>query len=237
MKISIKALSPISHGAFTEGADTGNIQEFRKMPVINNGAVVTVPTISGNALRGVLRRMIAREFIDKLGLKEQIQGKAFDKFYTVIANGGTLGKDLDVSVRPEMLRQHRAKMPILSVFGSACYKYMMGGMVTIGFNILNCSELGNSSLSIMEQLTDISETRMIDTEIVDKEQAEVKPMPYIQEVVVAGAEFSGSYDFLPQATSLEKILLCTRYQISQYSRWQVGKRLWEDRNHSRRHWR
>lgn len=38
MKITLTALSPILHGAFSESVGWGNMTEFRKIPVVHNGA-------------------------------------------------------------------------------------------------------------------------------------------------------------------------------------------------------
>lgn len=62
MNLKIIAKSPIAHGAFTEGIGNGNIAEFRKIPVMFKGKKIDIPTISGNAVRGVIRRELAREF-------------------------------------------------------------------------------------------------------------------------------------------------------------------------------
>ncbi|MGN0686825.1 MAG: hypothetical protein ACI4KA_01810, partial [Oscillospiraceae bacterium] len=64
MKLTIKSLSPISHGAFKDSVDSGNISEFRRVPVYSSerNAVSEIPSISGNAIRGVLRRVLTREY-------------------------------------------------------------------------------------------------------------------------------------------------------------------------------
>lgn len=93
MDIKVTALSPISHGAFTDGADTGNIMEFRRMPIVIDGQAVQIPVISGNALRGTMRRLLAREFFQVLGIGKIFEQKEQDKLYAILGNGGALGKD------------------------------------------------------------------------------------------------------------------------------------------------
>ena len=97
MKIVMTAKSPIVHGEFSDGIDLGNLMNFRHIPMISNGELYRVPAISGNAIRGVLRRLLARELVDRYALKDAM-GKSFDKFYIAIANGGNLDKSMDVDV-------------------------------------------------------------------------------------------------------------------------------------------
>ena len=123
MKISIKALSPIAHGAFKDGVDTGNISEFRRIPVYseNGNSVVEIPAISGNAIRGTIRRLLAREFFEVNHIAEKLTAKEHDRLYSIMANGGALGKDLDVQIDPNKIRNIRSNLPVLSVLGGACY--------------------------------------------------------------------------------------------------------------------
>lgn len=207
MKIKITANSPIAHGSFTEGIDTGNISEFRKIPVCHNGIICEIPAISGNAIRGTIRRLLTREFFIKNNLEEQIDTKTHDKLYAILANGGALGKDLSPTVDPAYIKEIRKQLPILSLLGSACYKYMISGMCTIGFAILDCQEIGTGEFYCDNLLTEIGETRHVDKTIINVEKTDLKPMPYVTEAVIKGATFSGEINFAPQATEIEKSAL------------------------------
>ena len=204
MKIKITALSPISHGAFTDGIDTGNIMEFRKMPIIINGQGVQIPVISGNAFRGKMRRLLARELFEKLDLKNQLEEKEQDRLYAILANGGALGKDTDARIDPVKIRELRAKIPMLSVFGAACYRYMVQGMFNCGFLVLCCKEAGSGNIGISELIGEIGEAHHIDRTEYDTQANDMKPMPYTTEVVIQGAEFEGYIEFAPQATEVER---------------------------------
>lgn len=204
MKIKVIAKSPISHGAFTDGIDMGNIMEFRRMPIVIDGKPAMIPVISGNALRGKMRRLLAREFFAKLDIRNIFDEKEQDKLYAILGNGGALGRESDKGVDVNAIRELRSKFPLLSVFGGACYKYILQGMFNCGFLILNCLEANNGDISISELTAEIGETHHIDKTVFDAEKNEMKPMPYITEVVIKGAEFTGSIDFSPQATEQEK---------------------------------
>lgn len=202
MKIVLKAMSPISHGEYKEGVDIGNMMMFRKMPMINkSGEVFEVPVLSGNSLRGNIRRLLARELIEKYELQQLMKTHVFNKFYTAIANGGNLSKELDVAVDTEGLREIRKMFPMLSVFGSALYKYMLAGMFNMGFAALRCKELETGEKRVSDLITDIGLTRHADREWSSLEDS--KPMPYLTECIIAGAEFDAPISFAPQATSLE----------------------------------
>ena len=201
MKIVMTAKSPIVHGEFSDGIDLGNLMNFRHIPMISNGELYRVPAISGNAIRGVLRRLLARELVDRYALKDAM-GKSFDKFYIAIANGGNLDKSMDVDVDTNKLRQMRAGFPMLSVLGASLYKFIIPGMCNIGFAIPHCAELGTGNVRINDLTADVGLTRHIDCTVADP--GEAKPMPYTVETVVAGAEFDVTITFAPQATDIER---------------------------------
>ena len=204
MKIKVTALSPISHGAFTDGIDMGNILEFRRMDMVREGKHIQLPVISGNAFRGVMRRLLARELFEVLDIKNQLTGKEHDRLYAILANGGALGKDADVRVDPAAIREMREKLPLLSVFGAACYRYILQGMFSCGFLELCCKEAGTGEIPISDLISEIGEAHHIEKCEFDAENNDMKPMPYTTEVVVKGAEFDGYIDFTPHATEVER---------------------------------
>lgn len=209
MKLEIKALSPITHGGFTEGLDMGNLMQFRRMPVICDGVPRSVPVISGNAVRGRVRRALAYELFDRLNLRQAMADEkpgVYDKLFTLLATGGTLGKDLDKAVDPEHIRQIRACLPMFSLLGGAAYKYILSGMVNFGFAVLRCAETGGE-LPAMEYIAEIGQVKHVDGTLENKELTENKPMPYTVEAVVQGAVFDAWIDTQPQITPLEKACL------------------------------
>ncbi len=210
LPITIKALSPIAHGAFKDGVDSGNISEFRRVPVFRaeNNKICEIPAISGNAIRGTIRRLLAREYFAVNALSEKLTVKEHDRLYAIMANGGALGKDLDASVDPEKIRKIREKLPVLSVIGGACYKYILSGSCSVGFAMLSCSELGTGTVSADELVAEIGETRHVDKTVINTEEQALKPMPYVTEAVIAGAEFTGEISFSPQATAVEIAAIC-----------------------------
>jgi hypothetical protein len=200
MNITLTAKSPIVHGEFSDGIDMGNMMNFRRLPMIRDGKIHVIPVISGNAIRGVLRRLLAREVIDTFDLKQRLE-QSFDKFYIAIANGGNLDKSMDVSIDTEKLRKIRSAFPMLSVFGASLYKYMMPGMLNVGFAVPKCLELGTGDIPVNEMVHDVGLTRHLDE--CEADPGDAKPMPYTVETVIAGTVFDVELSLAPQTTELE----------------------------------
>lgn len=197
VSFSIRALAPISHGAFTDGKDTGNMMEFRQMELIGvDGSICQIPVISGNALRGSIRRFLTREYMEKLGWMD-------DRLYFLMANGGALSKSLDGYIRPERVARVRTLFPILSAFGSAMYSYMLPGQVNVAFAALRCEEIGTGQVPSADLLTEIGLTRHLDRTICNYGEGE-KPMPFTVEAVMAGSVFDCHLSFLESATELDR---------------------------------
>ena len=205
MKITFTASSPISHGEFKDGINIGNMSSFRRISMFNQGKIYSVPVISGNAIRGVLRRILTTELVERYNLTNRM-GKHFDKFYIAVANGGNLNKTMDVSVDTEHIRDVRCSFPLISVLGGSLYRYMLPGMVSIGFAIPKCLELGTGSIRLSDLTEDIGLVRHIERTIASPEEA--KPMPYTIEAIVPGTEFDLDITFAPQTTETEKACIC-----------------------------
>lgn len=210
MRIEMIAKSPLVHGEFSDGIDLGNMMNFRHLPMIKDGKIYSVPVVSGNAIRGIMRRILARELVDTFDLKNRM-GKNFDKFYIAVANGGNLDKNMDVGVDTNGIRALRQAFPMVSIIGAALYKYMLPGMVNIGFAIPRCEELGTGTIRISEMTQDIGLTRHIDKTIADA--GEAKPMPYTVETVIPGVIFDIDVTPAPQMTEME--LACLNHGFAQ----------------------
>ena len=166
------------------------------MSVVGKGeAIYSIPAISGNAMRGAMRRLLTRELFDALCFRH-------DKLYLALANGGALEKTLDQYIRPEKVRQTRELMPILSAFGSALYTYMLPGVLCMSFALLQCAELGTGDKLSSELVADVGMVRHLDR--TEADMSDVKPMPYMTETVITGARFTGEYMFLPSATDMDR---------------------------------
>lgn len=193
----------MSHGGLVDG----NYTKFRTMPIICNGKPVVLPIISGNSIRGKIRRELATEIFDELSI-----GAAFslqiaavrDKFYTLLATGGTLGKSLDIAITPKDIEALRAELPMLSLFGGAAFRFMLDGAVNVDFAILECAENGKSSILSRDQITEFDLIKQVDKTKENVDLTKNKPMMYTVEAVMSGATWDWGYSFQKHASSLEK---------------------------------
>ena len=109
IRVTLKALSPIAHGAF--GPSTGNTLLFRRVPIVSLMGRPFVPAVSGNAIRGVLRRIVMRDLLDRCGFDKTSPG--WDHLYAALANGGHL-QGSEASIDPVAIGSLRAALPPLS---------------------------------------------------------------------------------------------------------------------------
>ena len=127
----ITLLSPLSHAEGT----IGNESKIRKEQIIQeDGSIENCFVYSGNAIRGVLRDMGMKYFLDKLSIAQV----PLDIFY-LLFSGGSLEstmQGMDVS----HLRDYKKVVPLLSVFGGAIGNQIMDGKLRVGKAYPICRE-------------------------------------------------------------------------------------------------
>ena len=221
MIVNFTLSAPLSHGQ-TGSKRLGNHNMFRRLPIWADNAIITIPVVSGNSIRGIMRREIMRELytaanitydqFESISDKPQKVKRAWDRTYAALFGGGTIDS-LDVSITPVDLRSLRASLPPLSLFGSALYGAMLSGAMRVGFAVPKCKETitaglwrGNEEGAVYsgELITDVGLTRYIEREQADPKRSGVKPMPYTIETLVPGTEMQFIIDFDTTATALEK---------------------------------
>lgn len=62
MRVILRCMAPLAHGSFGESA--GNTTLIRRMAIVSLPGMPRVPVVSGNALRGVLRRLVMRDMLE-----------------------------------------------------------------------------------------------------------------------------------------------------------------------------
>ncbi|KIL36972.1 hypothetical protein SD71_04540 [Cohnella kolymensis] len=151
---TIKALQPIIHSANT--SDPGllprdNVRAHRKMKVNYEGIPVTVPVISGNSIRGILRRLGAEWLIRQLGLAPD---HLSPKLYYLLFAGGALekgdkkgrpkaGVNESSAIRPTALQELRKNLPLLSLLGCAYQVNMMESKLKVDFAVPYVDEVAS----------------------------------------------------------------------------------------------
>ena len=190
---TITALSPIAHNSDEScGTDT----KFRRMKIFYNEQDYQIPFYSGNAFRGILRRIAARQFVDAIGLVEMS-----DKLYYTFFTGGSLQKGAAQNyIEIGKKRDLRENIPFLSIFGTALGNQIIAGKLKVdcAFPIAKETQAltgKSSSRSVYELTEEIFYTRRDDLE--DKEKVEGKQqaqqMKYNIEVLAAGVELSHGF--------------------------------------------
>lgn len=188
----ITLLSPLSHNSDESvGIDT----KFRRMDIKYEGKRFAIPFYSGNAIRGVLRRIAASFFCSWLSIHGK--PKISDKLYYSLFTGGSLEKGsvqnyIEIGER----RKLRANIPMLSVFGSAIQNMILPGKIKIGIALPISKETQEltgipAENSIWESLMEIFYTRRDGLE--DKESKEdIHQMKYTIECLAPGVQLQHS---------------------------------------------
>lgn len=130
------AESPIHHGGDEK---TGSEALVRRMSYLVDGKRVQVPVISGNSIRGVLRRLVMGDMLSQLGYRLENL-----KVYHMLFAGGTL-ESVSTSdsgnINLEMRKKYRQMLPPLSLFGTAIGNQMIEGKMRCGIALPVCREL------------------------------------------------------------------------------------------------
>jgi hypothetical protein len=191
------------------GVDT----KYRRLKIVSNNKTIDIPIYSGNAFRGILRRVAAKQFLDLLGVE-----KVKDALYYTLFCGGSLQKgsaqdNIDVGKKREL----RKNIPFLSLFGSAVINQIFSGKLQIGICVPITKETSGitgveSTLSIWETLTEIFYTRRDDLE--DKElprgEGTAQQMKYTVECLIPNLEL---YQKISVQAATEIELSCLGYAM------------------------
>ncbi|MDD4972576.1 MAG: RAMP superfamily CRISPR-associated protein [Paludibacter sp.] len=154
-----------------------------------------VPCISGNSIRGALRRLVMYDFCKIVGIK-----KADKDIYHQWFTGGILNDSTqyeDIELRERLLRLN----PMLGVFGSAIGKQTIEGMISVGFAYPVCSEIGTGENSYWEYLDTVFQTRLDSSKTEKQIEIEGKhenpdQMKYEYEVFAKGTKFTHGFRML-----------------------------------------
>ena len=211
----MQLLSPLHHSSF--GGARSNVVTCRRMDVLApDGTIESVPVVSGNALRGQMRRAVFRDLLDRLDLADHPN---HDRIYAAVANGGTLTGS-DANVRPAAMRQLREDCPPLSLFGSALYQYMLAGRISVGICWPVCDITLAKGLVPAEPQLPVSSylvketayVRLPEKERQNTEETKVGPMPYTVETIPAGTTLVSDLRFFSETTELE--MSCAAWALS-----------------------
>lgn len=195
LKITLK--TPLMH--FGDEL-SGTMQTMRRNKYEVNGEFIDIPVFSGNALRGIFRTLVMRDFLDRLGLG--INCISQNTFYTLF-NGGSLksGGIEDLSFK-KMIKRN---CPPLILLGSAYGNQMTEGKMKCDILTPICQEMNSYNVNQSEKsiysgmLSEVFHTRMdrlkaeteevLDVETTEKQTVQMK---YEAETLSAGTQLEAT---------------------------------------------
>lgn len=153
----------------------------------------TVPFISGNSIRGLLRRLVMKDFCDLTGIT-QIDKNTYHQLFT----GGNITESTgfeDIEKRENYIKM----CPMIGLLGSAIGNMTIQGEMKVGGARLQCKENGTGEKSYWE-LIDVTFGTRLDSsktekgiEIKGATGEEKNQMKYEYEVFVRGSKFDSVF--------------------------------------------
>lgn len=202
INIDASLAASLVHGG---GTDDSNIVLFRRESIVQpDGAIIDVPTFSGNGWRGVLRRSGAWLLAELLGLDGQLGIKAV----RIISSGGALVQEKALPVDQE--RQLRT-VPHLALFGWSGAGMIHAGSLVVSKLTPVCaetahitgvaSEVPSGRLLDIEQFTRHDSSPITPADPDPGTETETSQMIYQVETLSAGTRLIGHLATKPWATS------------------------------------
>ncbi len=214
----IEAQEPISH----IGETLSTISQFKREKTLFRGKIVEIPVISGNALRGIMRRRGSYWLMEMLGIRKD---ELDEDVQHALFSGGMLKKGAGGgTIDMNFIKKLRTMLPLMSIFGTTIGQQMIGGKLDVGQLIpISCQTAIRtgieSNISIHSLLDEVAYTRRDDMEDKTKgndKEAQKQQMRYQTEVLAAGTQFY-HYFTLKDCNEIERgAFMSTLYQFMQY---------------------
>ncbi|HXF74051.1 MAG TPA: hypothetical protein VNO79_15755 [Actinomycetota bacterium] len=133
---TIEALSPIHHGGDEKTGSTPVLRSITHWDPLQQRHV-RLPFVSGNAIRGYLRRLVMRDLVARLGLEE-----VAPRLHHALFSGGVLESTDDVSgiIELEFRRSVRRAVPAIGLFGCSIANQMIPGCLRVRHAMPVCAE-------------------------------------------------------------------------------------------------
>jgi len=192
--LRIKTLSPISHGSDERA---GNTQLFRRERMLLGSEVIDIPVVSGNALRGQLRRIAARAFCESVGAR-----KLPHALYHFFFSGGSIAKgSIQSAHKAGDVQDLRALIPLVDLFGGAWGGEIIPGSLRASRLVPLCYETADllddvANIAAHELTSMVMYTRRDDEAefaAPSKEPEATVQMIYEVETLVAGVTLYGGF--------------------------------------------
>lgn len=136
LEIQLTALTALAHNG---GESFGTESKFRRVNIIDAlGEEASVPEISGNAMRGLLRDLVHAHLCRAIGYGEDGKGLTLPAFHFLFSGGGlhAAQNGLDIA----QIKRLRAALPTVALFGGGIGNALIPGKLKCGAAILACLE-------------------------------------------------------------------------------------------------
>ena len=137
----MKAKTPIFHGGDEK---TGVVILLHRMKFLTEDGIEEIPIISGNAIRGVLRRIAMKDFFDQIGYEIDVESKKGIYLYHAFFSGGILetveekeSGVIDIAMKKRIF----SLLPPVRLFGFSYKNQMVTGKLKVGHALPVCREL------------------------------------------------------------------------------------------------
>jgi len=185
----------------------GIASKFRRMKILIGGDVEEIPYYSGNSIRGILRRLGARHLLDALGIEEKELTVGLNH---ALFRGGQLRRGEAATYDTDFICTLRAKLPLLSLLGTAIHQHLVPGKLFVGHAIPIAKETESltgipSEISVWDMMQMVMFTRLDDRKQKEgrKEGEQAEQMLYKVEVMVPGTKLH-HYFVLNDANEVER---------------------------------
>ena len=188
-----KALSPVFHGGDEK---TGSVVLLNRMKFLVNGKHIDIPIISGNSIRGRMRRLLAADFLSNVGYEIDLKTEKGKKLFHTLFAGGLLTEVeeketgvLDLTLKKKVVDHI---LPI-RLFGASYKNQIVEGRLKVMHMLPICKELSEytgveSDKSIYSLIGRTFQTRR--DELRERSEDEEAVQMLIEyEVFIPGTEF------------------------------------------------
>lgn len=198
LKGKITAVSPIFHGG---NEKTGSVVLLNRIKYLVNGKAMDVPFISGNEVRGYLRRLLMQDYLELAGYKIDLEKKQGQALFHTLFSGGILESVesesssgvIDLSRKREIWQNI---LP-LRLLGCSFSNQMIEGKLKVSHMLPICKELKdflpqeycNSEQSFYTFITREFQTRRDDLRAEREKDEQATQMLIEQEVFAPGTQF------------------------------------------------
>lgn len=193
---TLKTLTPLHHGG---NEKTGSVTLLNRIKFMTDKGAVEVPIISGNSIRGVLRRLLFSDFLSLARYEINISRKSGQRLYHALFSGGMLETieeksrgTIDIALKKRIVEY----LPPARLLGFSIGNQIIVSKLKVGQALPLCTELAgflpdnvHPKSSVYDLLTTTFQTRRDELRIERKEGEQAVQMIVEHEDFAPGAMF------------------------------------------------